>query len=227
MAMSRTHSLLAATSILALLSGCAGFQEVIAPYGEAGRAPSEDHRGESTAHNLGVQTGQINWAQSLAERFNAEVSDTINFEFNSAQLDADARAILDKQANFIRQFPEVRFRVYGHTDRVGSSAYNKRLGLRRAQAVVAYFASKGISRSRLEALVSYGETRPVIDTQNRERRNRRTVTEVSGFVEDAPLILNGKYAEVVWREYVASATELTSSPQGEGAAGDSGGGASN
>ncbi len=224
MAMSRTYSLLAATSILALLSGCAGFQEVLAPYGEAGRVPAEDHFGDSTANNLGIHSGQISWAQSLAERFNAEVTDTITFEFNSAVLDADARAILDQQANFIRQFPEVRFRVFGHTDLVGSAAYNKRLGLRRAQAVVAYFASKGISRSRLEALVSYGETRPVIDTQNRERRNRRTVTEVSGFVEDAPLILNGKYAEVVWREYVASATELTSSPQGEGAAGGGGGG---
>lgn len=210
MALSRTHSLLAATSILALLSGCTQFQEVLAPYGEAGRAPAYDHFGESTANNVGIHNGQISWAQNLAERFNSEVADTINFEFNSAVLDAQARGILDGQVNFIKQFPEVRFRVYGHTDQVGSNAYNKRLGLRRAQAVVAYFASRGISRSRLEAVVSYGETRPVVDSGNRERSNRRTVTEVSGFVEDAPLILNGKYAEVVFREYVASATEATS-----------------
>jgi peptidoglycan-associated lipoprotein len=206
MALSRTTSILAATSILALMSGCTKFQEILTPYGEAGKAPAYDQFGVTTAHNIGVHNGTIEWTQALAERFNNAVNDTINFEFNSAQLDAEARAILDEQAGFIRKFPEVRFRVYGHTDLVGSAAYNKRLGLRRAQAVVAYFATKGISRSRLEAVASYGETRPLVDTQNRERRNRRTVTEVSGFVEDAPLILDGEYAEIVWREYVGSAT---------------------
>ena len=51
----------------------------------------------------------------------------------------------------------------------------------------------------------------MIYTQDRERRNRRTVTEVSGFVENHPTVLQGKYAEIVFREYVESATEATSS----------------
>jgi hypothetical protein len=72
-------------------------------------------------------------------------------------------------------------------------------------AVVGYFSARGISRSRLEAVVSFGETQPLVQTQNPEERNRRTVTEVSGFVQDAPLVLNGKYAEVIFREYVNSA----------------------
>ena len=132
---------------------------------------------------------------ALAERFNAEVPDTINFEFNSAELTDEATAILQQQANFIRQFPEVRFRVFGHTDLVGSDGYNQRLGLRRAQAAVAYLSSLGVSRSRLEAVVSYGKTRPlIVQTNQPEVRNRRTVTEVSGFVESHPLVLNGKYA---------------------------------
>jgi peptidoglycan-associated lipoprotein len=53
-------------------------------------------------------------------------------------------------------------------------------------------------------VVSYGESRPVVATETRERRNRRTITEVSGFVKNAPQLLNGKYAEVVFREYIAS-----------------------
>jgi hypothetical protein len=69
--------------------------------------------------------------------------------------------------------------------------------------------------------VSFGETQPLIVTEGRERRNRRTVTEVSGFVQDHPLILNGKYAEVIWREYVASATER---PPGADSGGLFGGG---
>jgi peptidoglycan-associated lipoprotein len=70
---------------------------------------------------------------------------------------------------------------------------------------VAYLTSLGISKSRLEAVVSYGKTRPIIQTSQPEMRNRRTVTEVSGFVESHPLVLNGKYAAIIWREYVGSA----------------------
>jgi peptidoglycan-associated lipoprotein len=162
--------------------------------------------GNATMNNTLLQSGELSATSALADRFASEVPSTITFEFNSATLTAEARAILDKQANWIRQFPEIRFRVYGHTDLVGSDGYNKALGLRRAQAVVAYFATKGISRSRLEAVASYGETQPVVATQEPEMRNRRTVTEVRGFVNGHPALLNGKYAEVIFREYVESAT---------------------
>ncbi len=161
--------------------------------------------GNATMNNTMIHNGQKSYAQILTNRFAQEVPDTITFAFDSARLDADAMRILDRQANWIRQFPELRFRVYGHTDLVGSDSYNRALGQRRAQAVVAYFASQGISRNRLEALVSYGKTRPVIQTTSPEERNRRTVTEVSGFVGRHPTVLNGKYAEVIAREYIDSA----------------------
>jgi len=173
--------------------------------------------GESTQNNIQIQTGQKSYTVGLAKRFAAEVPPTINFAFNSAALDNNARLILREQAQWIRQFPEVRFRVYGHTDLVGSNAYNKRLGLRRAQAVVAYFASLGISRSRVEAVASFGETQPLVLTQDKERRNRRTVTQVTGFVRNHPGVLNGKYAAVIFRDYVASAAE-TSTLSGGGLA---------
>ncbi|MAM62521.1 OmpA family protein [Maritimibacter sp. UBA3975] len=205
MAMKRTARILAATSALALAAGCATDREY---FGEAGAIPDRAEFGSSTENNYLVQTGQRSYVIDLAERFNREVPDTVNFAFNSAVIDGNARQVLAKQAGFIKQFPEVTFRVYGHTDKVGSSTYNRQLGLRRAQAVVNYFASVGISRSRVEAVVTYGETQPLVPTEDRERRNRRTVTEVSGFVQDDPLILNGKYAEVIFREYVDSATSL-------------------
>lgn len=204
MAMTKTRTLLASTAIFALLTGCT---ETLQSYGEAGHAPAAEGWGSSVQNNIDIHSGAKVFVMDLADRFHKEVPDTVTFEFNSAQLDAQARAVLDRQAHFIRQFPEVRFRVYGHTDLVGSAAYNQRLGLRRAQAVVAYLVSRGVSRSRLEALASYGETRPLVSTEDRERRNRRTVTEVSGFVADAPLVLDGQYAEIIRREYVPSATE--------------------
>lgn len=173
---------------------------------ELGSDVDKGQFGNATMNNTLIQTGEISYTVALAERFAAEVPDTINFAFNSAELSDEARAILAKQAGFIRQFPEVRFRVFGHTDKVGSNSYNQRLGLRRAQAAVAYLSSLGISRSRLEAVVSYGETQPIVQTQDPEVRNRRTVTEVSGFVGSHPLVLNGKYAQIIWRDYIVSGT---------------------
>ncbi len=172
---------------------------------EAGYEIDQGTFGNSTLRNTQVMNGELTYAQILGRRFAAEVPTQINFAFDSSKLDASAQQILLKQAAWIKQFPEVRFRVYGHTDAVGSESYNKSLGLRRAQAVVSFFAQQGISRSRLEALVSYGENQPLISTPNRDRRNRRTVTEVSGFYDRHPNILDGKYAEVIYREYIVSA----------------------
>ncbi|MFZ1469632.1 MAG: OmpA family protein [Paracoccaceae bacterium] len=174
---------------------------------EVGSEVDKGQFGNATMNNTLIQTGQMEYTIALAQRFSAEVPDTVNFAFNSSQLTPEMTAALDKQANFIRQFPEVRFKVFGHTDLVGSQAYNYALGLRRAKAVVNYLVAKGVSRSRLEALVSYGKTRPLIQTNAAEERNRRTVTEVSGFVKNAPLVLNGKYAAIVWRTYTGELAE--------------------
>lgn len=189
---------------------------------ELGSEVDKGQFGNATMNNTLIQTGEMSYTVALAERFSAEVPDTINFAFNSAELSDEARAVLKKQADFIRQFPEVRFRVFGHTDKVGSNGYNQRLGLRRAQAAVAYLTSLGISRSRLEAVVSYGETRPIIATNQAEVRNRRTVTEVSGFVKSNPLVLNGKYAVIIWREYVDSAVRPHAGKEATGGEGSGG-----
>ncbi len=174
-------------------------------FSEAGASLDSGDFGEATQNNRLIQSGELDYTVNLARRFAADVDSTVNFAFDSTVLDADARAALMQQADWIKQFPEVRFKVYGHTDLVGSQAYNRSLGLRRAQAVVRFLVSQGIERSRLEAVASFGETQPLIVTEGRERRNRRTVTEVSGFVESNPALLNGKYAEVIFREYIVSA----------------------
>lgn len=218
-------TIITATMATALLAGCSnvagtGFQVF---NNEAGSQLDSGDFGNSTMNNMLIQTGQADYTINLQRRFNAEVPDTINFAFNSAKLDAGAQATLRQQAAWIKQFPEVKFKVFGHTDLVGSNGYNRSLGLRRAQAAVRYLVSQGISRSRLQAVVTLGETQPVVPTQDRERRNRRTVTEVSGFVRNHPTVLNGKYAEVIFREYVSSAvppTSVTAASIGEVAGGE-------
>ncbi len=195
---------LAAAALLGL-AGCINSPAAQDWFGELGASIDEGGFGDPTANNIAIHSGEKTYVANLARRFENEVPSTITFEFNSARLDAAAIDVLRRQADWIRQFPEVRFRVYGHADAVGSSSYNRSLGRRRAEAVVAFFATQGISRERLEALVSFGEDQPVVATQERERRNRRTVTEVSGFVSNNPLVLDGKYALIVYRGYVASA----------------------
>jgi outer membrane protein OmpA-like peptidoglycan-associated protein len=141
---------------------------------------------------------------ALQVRFANEVPAAVTFPFDSAALDPLARLALDRQAAWMRQFPEVRFSVLGHADAVGASPYNEALGRRRAQAVVAHLASRGVSPSRLDALVSFGEARPAVPGAGPERLNRRVVTRVSDFVARHPTVLEGDFAAVLAREYVAS-----------------------
>lgn len=200
-------TLLGATGLLAV-AACTG--DGYTPFTqEAGAIIDGGDFGNATMNNTLIQNGDRHYVVGLNDRFVREVPTTVNFAFNSAVLDAAAQTTLLRQADWIRQFPEVRFRVFGHTDLVGSAGYNKSLGLRRAQAVVAFLTSRGISRSRLEAVASYGETQPLVVTQTRERRNRRTVTEVTGFVGSAPMVLDGKYAQIIYRDYVQSAVAET------------------
>ena len=211
--MRKTTSHIAILAIVGLgLSACGDTSAQF--YREAGVNLDEGGFGNPTMTNSLINTGQLAVAEGLSRRFANEVDSMVNFAFNSSRLDAQAQATLREQANWIRQFPEVTFRVYGHTDKVGSNAYNKRLGLRRAQAVVNYLTSQGISRSRLEAVASFGETQPLIVTEGRERRNRRTVTDVSGLVSRHPTVLNGKYAALSYRQYVNTAIRNDTNKQG-------------
>lgn len=161
--------------------------------------------GNATMTNHQVHTRGLS-PVDLSRRFAADAPTMITFAFDSATLDAAARAALDRQAAWIERYPGVTFRVYGHTDAVGSASYNQRLGQRRANAAVAYLIGRGVDRNRLQAVVSRGETQPLVVTEGREPRNRRTVTEVSGFLKAHPLVHDGKYMHAVYVETVASAT---------------------
>ncbi len=167
--------------------------------------------GDAVANNSVVQSVNLRGGvlADLSARFRSAAPDMINFAFNSTALDAEARSILDRQAVWIRSNPNVKFRVYGHTDLVGSNGYNQALGLRRARAAVNYMVSRGVSRRQLEAVSSFGETRPLINTSNRERLNRRTVTEVFGFTGGASQgEFDGKVANGIYEGYTGIASNV-------------------
>jgi len=98
----------------------------------------------------------------------------IQFEINNSTVQREAEEKLDTVVTFMRKYPGTTAVIEGHTDEVGTSADNMRLSQSRADSMVNYLASKGIARTRLQA-VGYGETRPIADnsTQIGKRLNRR------------------------------------------------------
>lgn len=86
---------------------------------------------------------------------------TVYFDYNEATLREDARAALMRNAEFLKQNPDVRVEIQGNCDERGSAEYNLALGMRRAEAAKQYLSDMGVDISRLQA-VSYGEENPVV-----------------------------------------------------------------
>ena len=111
-----------------------------------------------------------------AERL-AQVGDTVNFDFDSAELTVSARSTLNRQAAFLSLNPDLMIVVEGHADERGTREYNLALGDRRATAVRDYLVAKGINSARVRT-VSYGKERPAVAGSDEAAwsQNRRAAT---------------------------------------------------
>jgi len=105
----------------------------------------------------------------------------INFAFDSSALTPESKKILDEDQRISRLMgePNIRVEVAGHTDSVGSEAYNQKLSERRAQAVVDYLVSRGVDPKRLKA-VGYGKDQPIASnaTDAGRAENRRVELQI-------------------------------------------------
>lgn len=104
------------------------------------------------------------------------------FDFNKSKLRKEFLPELDKAVAILKNdHPDVKFEIAGHTDSKGNDSYNMNLSKRRANEVLRYFVSKGISRKRMN-VVGYGETKPIAanekedgsDNPEGRAKNRRT-----------------------------------------------------
>jgi OmpA-OmpF porin, OOP family len=104
----------------------------------------------------------------------------VNFDFDKSTLRPDAVAILSEATEILKRYPDLKVEVAGHTDSVGTDAYNQGLSERRAKAVYDYLTSNGVDASRLVGPNGYGESRPIDtnDTAEGRARNRRTELNV-------------------------------------------------
>lgn len=113
----------------------------------------------------------------------------VNFEFASARLTSDSRKILEEVAAQVRHYENVPMELAGHTDSVGSDAYNMKLSQQRAESVRDFLVEQGVPGNNLAAK-GYGESKPVADNGNDAGRqlNRRVELHLEGqtAVEAAP-----------------------------------------
>lgn len=110
------------------------------------------------------------------------ITQKIHFEFDRAVIRPISYPILDDVVSLLQRNPQISMvKVEGHTDWIGSEAYNQRLSEARANSVRNYLIEKGIAPDRLQA-VGYGKTRPIADnnTVMGRARNRRTEFTVVG-----------------------------------------------
>jgi outer membrane protein OmpA-like peptidoglycan-associated protein len=118
--------------------------------------------------------------EKLIELQTYEVGSTIVlrnifFEFGKSTISKESTTELEKLYEVLKENPNIKIEVSGHTDNVGSAASNKSLSNARAKAVVDYLINKGISSSRLTS-VGYGFDKPIASNDTEEGRslNRRT-----------------------------------------------------
>jgi len=116
-----------------------------------------------------------------AQDFVVNVGDRVFFETDSSDLTSTATATLDKQSQWLNQYPRYSITIEGHADERGTREYNFALGARRSQTVRDYLASKGVSASRIKN-TSFGKERPVAvcDDISCWSQNRRGVTVLNG-----------------------------------------------
>jgi peptidoglycan-associated lipoprotein len=140
--------------------------------------------GACAKNPLGSGEGNPNLANASAavpgsqQDFVVNVGDRVFFETDSTDLTPQARATLDKQAQWLSNYPQYsQFTVEGHADERGTREYNIALGARRAQAVRDYLASRGVAANRMRT-ISYGKERPVAVCNDIScwSQNRRAVT---------------------------------------------------
>ena len=148
-----------------------------------------DTRTSATTWRAETAPGLITLAVTARDGRGAEASDVVtvevatgiefedvHFDFDSFRLRREALPLLEPAVAALRQNPQMRLVIEGHTCSIGSAEYNVALGERRANAVRDYLIGQGVEAARLST-VSYGEDHPAHDNAQESTRklNRRAV----------------------------------------------------
>jgi outer membrane protein OmpA-like peptidoglycan-associated protein len=124
---------------------------------------------EQATRGTGVEV-----SRTADNQLKLNIPNDISFDLNSYAIKPELRSVLDPFANSLREDPQTRLMIVGHTDSSGSAAINNPLSIERAQSVRDYLVARGVAVTRVET-AGRGENEPVADngTEAGRARNRR------------------------------------------------------
>lgn len=146
-----TTALVLALAVAGCSSGKKNTRPAAEPVTGAQGAPY-DESGVSGTAQIGSSDAAVTAERSLSDNL-------VYFAFDSAEINADGQAVVDKYAAYLKANPAARARLEGHADERGTREYNVGLGERRALAVQSALQAGGVNGNQLSVL-SYGEERP-------------------------------------------------------------------
>jgi len=104
-------------------------------------------------------------------------SDTINFDFDKANLRPENKELLSRIAGVLLTSSGYRVQIFGHTDDIGTAEYNQKLSLRRAEAVRDYLAEAGLDPSII-TVKGFGKSNPLVEGVSAEARAKNRRVEI-------------------------------------------------
>jgi peptidoglycan-associated lipoprotein len=163
-----------------LLAACGSGADQNSPDATNMAATGEGANGGISSSGNGVNGTGMNGgvvAGSLDEFNGPTVGNTVHFDTDKYTLNSEAQAVLQKEAAWLKQYPQHTATIEGHSDERGTREYNLALGERRAQTVLNYLVALGVDANRLKE-VSYGKERPICPDTGEAcwAQNRRGVT---------------------------------------------------
>ena len=158
-----------ACGTILMMSSCAKKQ-----IGTGEAAPAPAAAAPSAPAAAAPSTKAVDDADKLRGEIKAFEAEGIYFDYDKSEIKAEAKAILEKKAAWLRANPSYKVKIEGNCDDRGTNEYNLALGDRRAKAAQKYLNALGISMDRMST-ISYGEEKPTCTEKNEKcwSKNRR------------------------------------------------------
>ena len=152
---------------------------LLAAFAAAGLLVACSSTPETDANAAGAGAGSGTARPGSQEDLVANVGDRVFFDTDASSVRADQRSVLQRQASWMGQYPQVQVSVEGHADERGTREYNLALGQRRANSARDLLVAGGVAGTRIQT-ISYGKDRPdaLGSSEDAWARNRRAVTVV-------------------------------------------------
>jgi outer membrane protein OmpA-like peptidoglycan-associated protein len=142
---------------------------------EAGRLAKEQQKAQQLAAEKAAQAEAIK-QQAIKTDIGQPVE---NYSLSQTELTSIQRQELDEKIELLRQNPNLKFYIYGHTYNIGNEETNERVRLQRAEKAREYLLSKGIAENRILGIASKRDTQPVAPNTNEENRMKNRRVEIT------------------------------------------------